>query len=1351
MQNKLYTTIAKIHNELKNLRGEHNDITEAIKDIAENTDETIEARGRFSSIGTRIENVENETKSNTVNYTDIDNKIESVKTTLLAKIPVLDSVIIKDENTAIGVKLEGVKHVTERVTRIAPNQTEIVRIDKSKTATKSYVKAYGQFLQDFVNENGSVGSTEYKITATNTTYDKSAVSINSSGASLLADGVKLIDAASPYLLDSTGKRCEVPGIFEARVDTSSKSNIANLFNGDKFLVEKGTLKLYIDFFVPVELTNIFSALVTNGNNCITIVEITFEDKTTTKTRPIVGSIIDIDTSSSKRVTNLFIEYALSDYGNGKGFAVSLLDLSRRLYVEQSGPIITDVLTDIGVSYKDNLTVNVTDSIEEGTDVRYAVTLDDSNESITFIPETINVDYMDFYYPDGQACINGIFPKDSAYVPSEYNLEVNSKDISTYDDIVTLGNNKVIGTETNIEGSINYNDRLIASIDVRTTINDAVPLKIYNFGDNITSTVDGNINANVFRVNEDMVGIEITSDKIKTLNELSLKVNSPYNIEKNKEVWNVVDSKMNETTNIFTSLGTRKEIISLDSIYSVYSHSISLNGVNRVESTNNGAGKISYSILSSSNGASSKTKILNSDGTFEHKNSLKMVKLPTVIFITTNTSHKYISDNIKSRITAYKGIYTNTMKVNRDEVTMKAFIGDKSSLTRISPNEVSGDIRYYISFDGNIFKTYDWDSLKWIDGGVGLTKSELQKINDTMFDSIRNGASTIFIRVKFETSGSLNSISLSFNKTSTSKIATNEIIEKGIRSSDVSKIDFFSLGSEVKSFRLTSCLNSASKLASPKASKYTISKYTEDKWIPIEYTDVREYLLDNGNIIYKNKHTVENRYVKTIITDTESTIATDMNRQSYIESINNINKNHADISERLDALMLNISNLMKAVTGPEGQGYVNNFLINNYKEFNSDTIKDNNVFVINDVQNIVSIEVWSVISSLLNYGLTLRYKNTSMHEYVTNGYVDFDTNGATALKVADTLNSYIAPEGISNETSLGFKTSLYNLTMNLPLSLTPSKMLSNSEYDSNENNSGSYWHSHYNWITSLILARNLSSEEKYVDIILDFGYNKYVASINKLQAGGYAVTNSSGYYRSVSSYSQRTSVSYSYDNKEYVELYSFNGQNSGGGGYSIGGANVPVNRNVRYIRIRLEKTVAGSATVAIKHFSVTVADDDYVYNQDCVLYNKEGIDTTGWSKINGINYSLTVDQPICDIRFMLSTDQQTWHKISNHSKYSYSSVNFNNGMTLNDVKSLDSNDLKMFTGSKLYIAAILRTSNRYKTPVLSEVSVNYCTSDSKDNLIKLDQHDYEAVYTPVDKRLTIRNTSGGEKKFKVLVS
>ena len=135
----------------------------------------------------------------------------------------------------------------------------------------------------------------------------------------------------------------------------------------------------------------------------------------------------------------------------------------------------------------------------------------------------------------------------------------------------------------------------------------------------------------------------------------------------------------------------------------------------------------------------------------------------------------------------------------------------------------------------------------------------------------------------------------------------------------------------------------------------------------------------------------------------------------------------------------------------------------------------------------------------------------------------------------------------------------------------------------------------------------------------------------------------------------------------------------------------------------------------------------------------------------MQYAVTVNQPICDIRFMLSNNANTWTKISNGSIYNYSSIDFSNAMTLDDVKVLRPSELDMFTGGKLYVAAILRTSDRYMTPVLSNISFDYTTSQSADNLIKLDQHDYSCIYSTSDNRITITNTSGGQKKFKVLVS
>lgn len=1339
MQNKLYTTVAEMHNELKNLRGEHDNIIESIKDISSSNPEIIEARGRHSSLQGRFEEVESETNNNTVNFAKIDGKIESVRTDLINRIPEVDSVVIKHENSGIGVRLEGVKHVYEKITRLAPGEKEVVRLDKEKTVSKSYVKAYGEFLQDFVNDVDE-DVREFKVSADNTTYNKSAVRISNDKLSLLVDGNKIIDCSSPYMLGTENKRCEVPGVFYAAIETKSEDSIAKLFNDEKFVVNTGTLKVKVDFMVPTELTNVFTVVSWNGNSGATNLKLTFEDGTTTDTQPLTNPVVNIDTSSTKKVSSLEIHYGIVNQPNNKGFSVDILEFKRKIFVEQSDPVTTHIVTDIGDVYKNSTVLAATSENEDGTDVRFALTtLEDEDKSITFIPQDLFVDYRNFSYPDGQNCIGRIVSKEKVYVPFSYDMSINTKDVASNNKAI-LGNNEMIGGFNSVEGSLTYNNRIIMSLSALVN-GTRRPVKIYDFSNNKNNYSDGNINAKVFRVSDEILGINITSDTFDTLEDLTLTVNAPYNVEANKEVWNSVRSTFKESYNTFTSLGAVKEIVTLNSEYNVSYNSISLNGVSKIDSNRNGNDEISYSVITSDNSIVSKSNYIDENGMYAHNASCQAVKLPVTIFVSTSSSHKVISDTIKSRVNKYKGVYDRTILVSRNEVNMRTFVGNKSNIVRISPDEKSGDMRYFISFDGKLFLSYDYDEMKWTTDGIGMSKHELEKLNETILDGVRNNSEWLYVKCIFDTTGELGGISISFDRRSVCKINTHEVQEKGVRATDMPKIDFFDVGSEIKAFKITASLKSITKLSSPKLSKYTLSNYSFDKWIPIEYTDVREYMLDNGNMVYKNKHDVETRFVKTVYTDTESTVASDMNKQSYIESIDKINENHKLMSEKIDSLMHNISILMKTLAGPTGSDYVNNFLINNYREFESGIVEDGNVFVINDVHNIVSVEVWSVVSSNFINSINLRVDNKHAHEFVTNNYVDYTTTGATVLTVADTGNAYRASENGSDITSTGYKTKDYTLTCNVSMSKTPYDVLNGYE----QNGTGS-WYSYY-WYYSYLAYYDLSASEKYVDYIIDFGFNKYVEQIHSLSAGGYNTGSSDGIQNSCY---QKTSISYSFDNKEYVELHSFTGHNRQGG-YDSSGVNYPIKKKARYIRIRLEKTVSGPTRVAIKHFGIDIADDDYKYDQDCILYNKEPIDTTHWESINKMQYAVTVNQPICDIRFMLSNNANTWTKISNGSIYNYSSIDFSNAMTLDDVKALRPSELDMFTGGKLYVAAILRTSDRYRTPVLSNISFDYTTSQSADNLIKLDQHDYSCIYSTSDNRITITNTSGGQKKFKVLVS
>ena len=110
-----------------------------------------------------------------------------------------------------------------------------------------------------------------------------------------------------------------------------------------------------------------------------------------------------------------------------------------------------------------------------------------------------------------------------------------------------------------------------------------------------------------------------------------------------------------------------------------------------------------------------------------------------------------------------------------------------------------------------------------------------------------------------------------------------------------------------------------------------------------------------------------------------------------------------MSEKIDALMHNISILMKTLAGPTGSDYVNNFLINNYREYDSEVVEDNNVFVINDINNIASVQVWSVISSLLSYSISINYTHIHAGDFITNSNIDFEPNGVTVLKAPDLGN------------------------------------------------------------------------------------------------------------------------------------------------------------------------------------------------------------------------------------------------------------------------------------------------------------------------------------------------------------
>ena len=1338
MQNKLYTTVAETYNELKNFKGEFDSLDEKVEHVVNNGQKEVEeARGNFSNLNGRFIDIEDNIKLNKINYDNIEDKIEEVKNDFNSKIPSIDDAIIRDENTAIGVKLHSIKDTYSQKITLSSKEKHIMRIEGSKFNVKTYVKAYNEFLQDFV---GDSNTNTISVNLSGGIYPNT-VEISNSYARLKKSGVKKIDFGGAYLLDSDKLTCEVPNVLTAKVNKVYNNSILDLFCNDFIIpTSRNTCEVTIEFNEAIYLDNVFSTIEWNDN--IGIVELTFTyNDGTSYYYQYSGNIFSLaNPNKDLGVTSIFIKYYIATPNSVNGFTVTSLELVRDV-VCNTGYITENTVSDIESMYMQTMTINTNGyTMPQNTDIKVALCdVNDWENGYVYIPDSIDIDKSNCTYLDGNPCTETkIMPLCDYYMPKERIININTRD-EHVSNLLTLGNSKITNYDEVFDGAIKYKD-CVAKLYI--TINDKkYELLIYNFGNNVLSTEYGIINVEVFRVNNSTIGINITSQDVTDLDNFTVNFYSKYNIENDKELWNINKSsyEYNEYEIPFINFNNKYNYINFK--YNVSHYDLSNKNVNITNSINNGECGMSYAIFPTKNNYYDKDTLIVEDSLYRHSVKYNVTKLPITMFVTAGKVDDVTISDVRSRIVKYYGIYDNLVKSDRNTLIAKLFISDKSILTKLVPTGYSGTIKYKVSFDGNIFYGYDFANLKW-DKNISNTVSELQNINDVKFDLIRCKSEYLYLLIEFENTNSyLNKINVQLESPVMAKIKTEDTLIKGMSVSTLPKVDFNKVLDVMKSFRIYTSLKSVTNNNSPTIKGYVVKNSNDVDWIPIEYTDVREYISENGNVTYINKSD-ETRYLKAIITDTKSNIASDMNKQSYIEEISEIKKSHKELNYKIDALMQNVSNLMNTLHGPSGNEYINNFLINNYREFESGVIDFENSFVIDGINNVASVEVWSVISSKLTYSVNLSISSKNLREYKTNGYIDFIQTGAVIKKVGDKGNVYFDSEVALSETNKKLVTKDYTLTCNVVMTKTPKQLLAGTEI----NGTGS-WYCWY-WYKGYQATYSLSDKEKYVDYIFDFGFNKYVDSVYSMSAGGLNHSQAKDIVEDICK--QRTSIAYSYDNKEYVELHSFTGCNHTGS-HSDKGRSYSVGKNIRYLRIRLEKTVHGPAMVAIKHFGIKLADDDYKYDTDCIIQFKQPIDTSLWKSIESMLYDVVVNQSINDIRFVISSNGTEWYGFKKTNTYLTSTITYGNAMTLDEVKALNSYILNRFVGGKLYVAAVLRTSDRYTTPILRGISFKYTTSDSVNNYLKLDQHDYTCVYSEDDKRITITNTSGGQKKFKVLVS
>jgi hypothetical protein len=295
--------------------------------------------------------------------------------------------------------------------------------------------------------------------------------------------------------------------------------------------------------------------------------------------------------------------------------------------------------------------------------------------------------------------------------------------------------------------------------------------------------------------------------------------------------------------------------------------------------------------------------------------------------------------------------------------------------------------------------------------------------------------------------------------------------------------------------------------------------------------------------------------------------------------------------------------------------------------------------------------------------------------------------------------------------------------------------------------GNFWG--FNTVTSGLGANwNLPGEAaRYVDIIFDFRQLRFVNYISNLRFADANIASTD--QNAPPELNQITTFSWSVDGLEYTQVAQYTGYKTG--------LTVNFNKECRYVKIRLENPYSinrGAGYVGLSMLDIYVSEIHYDYDKEYYVYNTDPINTTTWLNINKITVDRYIDHGFADMKFALcDTEEPTLWKYWNAGTSTWlttSSLTMANAMTIETLLALTEDQLNLLDRGNLRIAAIFKTTDRFKTPVLRNVGFVHDDSSEKCYILS-DSNNVQVSFGVDNKMLIVKNATPGDKKLKLVVT
>jgi hypothetical protein len=1383
MQNKLYTIIANIYNELKAFKGGKPTLEDAVISLVDESKEVKEARQGHINLDARLNDMQELINNKSLDLVDVYNKIKDAKEEVTQKIPSATVQVLSDETKDVIVALSNKISRKEDILTVPGNGGTATLVNNNEFYVS---KAYMNSLDSAVVIKSVSFDNASKVNLDAAIETLSGGVITANGLPELfevpfvaVDVLQTEEMDTCYLHNLCNVVSDYCSVWNDALNQKVYTNhLVNAFReGKEWIINRNYVSFIMTFTEPIMLAKAHMELQSVSTTISYSLDISTDGSNWANVTKGLGSLLDFTLTTIQSCKYIKISVNSFDGTPGRDIKIKNTKIYTTKYNDNSS-LVTTVEPIIFDYYNSQITVttkNPTDT-HKLIEHRYAITndADDDKDWYTYIPSVLTLPSKLFRDSKGFRVIKDV-------IKNNYRFDKNSKTLVDPKTQAVSPSQTVSGTlglSSINRGDIAYSrpnswkpsTQIIMYIEaVIKGVTYTVPMDINNINDVYKITIAGvDFNVTIRVLDTRVIKVSI----IPVINVAGLKADSirvnfltPRNNYTDKSYWNYTTSVANVTGFDYNIKGHPYSVVKVDSGYTVARQYgwFWFTGWSYIWSPYNGTETgATCAILSrdiySGTVTSSQTYSDGGDNfltTVERKNC----DLPVTVYLGTG-GESVIKSVLENDIENVQTLNINPLFLEDDTYTVTQYIAD-AKLTAIIPQQSSSNednIQYAISFDGYNYFTYDNVGYKWkAFAGQGMTISTLTALNDSQFELLRKGDDTIYIKVIIKgLEATINNITLNFENDKYVIIKENEISTKGMTKSVIENMKPGTLQASI--FNLSPVLYIAAKAFSDypafmyKLTGYDINDYKDVKWQEIDNVKVLEYLLGNGTLMYKNT-TTSTLYVKVIRNLIENKSAVIDVRDQTKDLIKQLEDKQTQLLDTVTALDQNLTLMHDTFVATGGvPTELPTVMLPNIKSYETGDLAKNDEYVINDADSLRGIQVWEQKSNFVGYVDRLDYEATSKDNFTTS-LIDIIDTGAQLSTDYDKDNPYLVPETLLS-TSNGGKKYTYQMH-DVITTITPNiGSLNSMMEDSGEEKSWQFWHdgyggwtyggSRYNIDRGLTAIWDLPGENtRWVDIILDFRGMTWINYINNLYFGQWSSGPDDPGLSSCTN--QITTFSYSKDGNEFIDVASYTNYKK----------NITVNFNIelRYIRIRLELPYSvnkGAGRVTFTQMNVYFSPVHYIHDTDCYIFNSIPIDTENWNNFSSISVDRYIDHNPCEMKFLLSDDPNhvVWKYWDGSKWVSVATISMANSMSIETLLALNSNQLNQLEKGSLYMCAIMKTTDIWKTPILRSVEFKHDSFTTQNYYELIDPHSIDIKYFLDNKTIVIRNNDDDVKKLKI---